>query len=350
MKNDNINKVRGVFEKVPGSGVWWIQFFDSGGRRRREKVGRKSVAIKLVEKRRADAREGVKMPANLRAKPVTFAEIAKRALDHSQSKKRDYRHDRLRMPVLVAEFGHKAAADITPGEIEAWIYSHAEWKPATKNRYLALMKLAYRLAEKAQLVSYNPARLLRQAKEDNCRIRYLLDAEETTLRAVIEKMYSDHLPDFEVALMTGMRLSEQFGVAWEDVDLDAGIIHLSHTKNGSARHVRLNSRAMAVMRMLHDRSLGAGRVFTTKYPFWFASACQAAGLKDFTWHCLRHTFASRLVMAGVDIRTVQELMGHKSILMTMRYSHLSPEHRAKALEKLCQPTATTSATSAIAIQ
>jgi hypothetical protein len=73
---------------------------------------------------------------------------------------------------------------------------------------------------------------------------------------------------------------------------------------------------------------------------------QAAKLADFTWHDLRHTFASRLVMAGVDIRTVQELMGHKSISMTMRYSHLSPEHRTIALEKLCEASATNGATEA----
>jgi len=68
-------------------------------------------------------------------------------------------------------------------------------------------------------------------------------------------------------------------------------------------------------------------------PRWFADAVKDAKLVDFTWHDLRHTFASRLVMAGVDIRTVQELLGHKSITMTMRYSHWSPEHRVAALEK-----------------
>jgi site-specific recombinase XerD len=75
-------------------------------------------------------------------------------------------------------------------------------------------------------------------------------------------------------------------------------------------------------------------------------AVRQAKLEDFTGHDLRHTFASRLVMAGVDIRTVQELMGHKSISMIMRYAHLSPQHRTGALEKLCQPTATRTATEA----
>ena len=116
------------------------------------------------------------------------------------------------------------------------------------------------------------------------------------------------------------------------------------TKNGKSRFLHLNSRALAALRMLHDRGLGTGRIFPIMKPRWFADAVREAGIKDFTWHCLRHTFASRLVMAGVDIRTVQELMGHKSITMTMRYAHLSPEHSAAALEKLCAPSATTTAT------
>jgi site-specific recombinase XerD len=60
-----------------------------------------------------------------------------------------------------------------------------------------------------------------------------------------------------------------------------------------------------------------------------------AGIQRFTWHCLRHTFASRLIIAGVDLRTVQELMGHKTIQMTCRYAHLAPQHRLAAVQRLC---------------
>jgi integrase len=97
------------------------------------------------------------------------------------------------------------------------------------------------------------------------------------------------------------------------------------------------------MKMLYERSVGSGRIFIAKRPDWFRDAVKKAGIKDFTWHCLRHRFASRLIMAGVDLKTAQELMGHKSITMTARYTHLSPEHRMAALEKLC-PTATRTAT------
>jgi len=71
---------------------------------------------------------------------------------------------------------------------------------------------------------------------------------------------------------------------------------------------------------------------------WFEPAVKAAGLQSFSWHCLRHTFASRLVVAGVDVRTVQELLGHKSIGMTVRYSHLAPKHTLAAVERLDAPT------------
>ena len=68
---------------------------------------------------------------------------------------------------------------------------------------------------------------------------------------------------------------------------------------------------------------------------WFANACKEAKIEGVTWHTLRHTFASRLVMARVDLKTLQDLMGHKTLAMTARYSHLSPEHKLKALENSC---------------
>jgi len=97
--------------------------------------------------------------------------------------------------------------------------------------------------------------------------------------------------------------------------------------------------------MLYNQSIGAERVFPNIKGRWFTEAVCEVKLENFTWHDLRHTFASRLVMAGVDIRTVQELMGYKSITMTMRYAHLGPRHRIAALEKLCESTATAIATS-----
>jgi integrase len=76
--------------------------------------------------------------------------------------------------------------------------------------------------------------------------------------------------------------------------------------------------------------------------YWFEPALPKAKIRNFSWHCLRHTFASRLVMAGVDLRKVQELMGHKSIEMTVRYSHLTPKHTLAAVQRLTATDSTSS--------
>jgi site-specific recombinase XerD len=114
------------------------------------------------------------------------------------------------------------------------------------------------------------------------------------------------------------------------------------TKNGTDRFVTLNSAAVQVLRHLQERHQQLGlppdstlfhskRDGLIKNPRkWFATALEQAEIEDVTWHTLRHTFASRLVMAGVDLKTVQGLMGHKTIAMTARYAHLAPSHKLQA--------------------
>jgi integrase len=164
---------------------------------------------------------------------------------------------------------------------------------------------------------------------------------ESRLRAVIGKHYPAHLPEFEIALHTGMRPSEQYGLTWSRVDLTRKLITIPKSKNGKTRHIPLNSTALAAFKDLARRSLDGGPVFVNMqgeqlqgYKHWFDDAVAEAGVQDFTWYCLRHTFASRLVMAGVNLRTVPDLMGHKTIQMTMRYSHLAPAHQLSAVERL----------------
>jgi integrase len=353
-KHREVKKLRGVFEKDPGSGVWWIQYFDSNGKRHREKIGTRSNAQSLVELRRTQRLEGRKMPKP-RTRLLTFGELTDAALAytsgkaaHTASGKAAHSTNLSRMKRLVSQFGNCVAEEITPEQIEEWLSSHGEWTQATKNRYIALLKLTFRLAEKAQKIKYNSARLVRQPKENNSRIRFLTDSEEAAFREVIK---SEQMPEFEVGLHTGMRRSEQYGMRWEFVDFKNRIITIPKSKPGDLRHVRMNSRVIAIMGMLKESGQGAGYVFDRKSPrSWFEIARKAAGVPDFNWHDLRHTFISRLVMAGVDLRTVQELAGHKNISMTMRYAHLTPGHQQTAVEKLVtlpSASATTTATGEI---
>src|SRR5262249_5238868 len=183
-------KVRGVFEKVPGSGIWWICYFDADGRKRREKVGRKSDAADLYTKRKMEALQGKKLPEKLRTPKVSFAELAKDALEYSEAHKRSYKDDRVRMAKLKSWIGDRPAESLSPQEIERWLSSKTEdWKTATLNRYRALLSLVFRLGMQNGKVQANPARLVRQRKEDNGRIRFLSQEEEQGLRTAIQRDY-----------------------------------------------------------------------------------------------------------------------------------------------------------------
>ena len=118
-------------------------------------------------------------------------------------------------------------------------------------------------------------------------------------------------------------------------------------KNGKTRYVPLNSASMSILQTWYQQAEDkAGLVFPsqTKKPFnnvrksWQKVVMQA-GISHFRWHDLRHHFASKLVMVGIDLNTVRELLGHSDIKMTLRYAHLAPEHKAKAVEKLVSASA-----------
>jgi site-specific recombinase XerD len=256
------------------------------------------------------------------------------------------------MARLTNWLGDRSAESVTPQEIERWLSAKLTLKPATLNRYRALLSLVYRLGMQNGKVKVNPARLVRQRKESNGRIRFLSSEEEEALRKVMLKKWLKDLPQLDLALHTGLRLSEQYGLAWDCIDFDRRILTIPMSKNGELRHVPLNDEALSALRAARKCCIDQPFVFLNRYGQrlvspreWFDPAVEAAGLKDFTWHCLRHTFASRLVMAGVDLRTVQELMGHKTIQMTVKYAHLAPKHQLAAVQRLCDTGATQAAPS-----
>jgi len=366
-------KVRGVFERPTGSGTWWIQYFDSDGRRRREKAGTRGSAIDLYRKRKQQALEKKQLPERLRVRVVRFEELAEDAEAYCKANNQGQQFDLYRIGRLKQEFGSYPATAITIEDLRKW-FDEQEWQAGTYNRNKTTLSLIYRLGIENGKVQSNPAKLLKHKREDNGRVRFLNQFspaktdvdylkphtdEETRLRAVIVAHYLGHMPEFEIALHTGMRPSEQYGLVWGRVDLTRKLVTIPKSKNGKTRHIPLNSVAVAAFQTLQRRSLNtAGPVFVNihgeplrGYKHWFDPAVSTAGIRDFTWYCLRHSFASRLVMAGVDLRTVAELMGHKTIQMTMRYAHLAPAHRLAAVERivsqpavLAEPSATRSAT------
>lgn len=335
-----IRKERGVFEKVSGSDIWWIRF-KVAGVEHREKVGRRGDAIKLYKIRKADILRGVKMPANMKDKGIKFSVLAQEAIDwYVNHDRRDVRNFKGRMKFILEAFADRVADEIKPSDIDAWISSH-KWSAATKNRYKNVFGKTFKIAMADGKVTSNPARMVEQRAENNARIRFLSTDEEERLRAAIKKRFPTHMPEFDVALNTGMRKSEQFSLEWSQISLTRKRIRLEKTKNGSDREIPLNKTCLNVLEALHGTRPHNGRVFLSKYGrdlndprAWFELALQEAKVKNFRWHDLRHTFISRLVMKDVNLRTVQELAGHKTISMTTRYAHLAPEHNQAAIEKL----------------
>ena len=171
----------------------------------------------------------------------------------------------------------------------------------------------------------------------------------------------DHLkPIVIMALNTGMRKGEILSLKWDNIDMNNGFILLDSgmTKNGERREIPINATLRVTIeglfrgtvekprridvpfvfyRIVSDDS--TGKIISTGKAFVriqrsFTSACKRANNRDFRFHDLRHVFASQLVMAGIDITTVKELLGHKTLTMTLRYAHLAPAHKVKAVDIL----------------
>jgi len=250
-----------------------------------------------------------------------------------------------------AALGEEPLQGIVPDDIAEYAAERRKHiAPATLNRELAFLRRVFNAAIASRLVDSNPVLSRRKGgaftKENNQRIRQLALEEEAVL--------AREIPDpvdwakVVVALHTGLRRGEQFRLRWsEHVDFKTGIVTVADSKSGEPRHVPMNDTVRAVLRALPSR-LKSAWVFpseTGETPLdaqnfvnrVFLPALRRAKIGNFHWHDLRHTFASRLVMAGVDLRTVQELLGHKTLAMTLRYAHLSPAHQLDAVQRLNRP-------------
>jgi integrase len=169
-------------------------------------------------------------------------------------------------------------------------------------------------------------------------LRYLEDEAEA--HKIIQHCRGSFRALVITTLYTGMRRGEVLSLTWDQVDLKQGVIRLTQTKNGEARDIPINETVRVVLTGLRTR-IDVPWVFLDeeghKFPDTrkrFEWACKQAKIVDFHFHDLRHTFASWLVMRGTPIVTVSELLGHKSLSMTMRYAHLSPAHKAEAVRSL----------------
>jgi integrase len=216
---------------------------------------------------------------------------------------------------------------------------------ARVNRYMATLSTTITTAVKEwEWMEDNPLRKVSKLKEPRGRVRYLSDEERERLLTACRESHNPNLYlTVILAMSTGGRQAEIWGLRWKCVDLKNGFITFEETKNDEPRSVPLTGHALELMM---ERSKVPGietdlvfpsrvdrlKHFNFRRPFQMA--LKAAQIEDFRWHDLRHCAASYLVMAGVDMRTVAEILGHKTMQMTQRYTHLSPEHLKDAVSKM----------------
>lgn len=214
--------------------------------------------------------------------------------------------------------------------------------PATSNRYKGAISIALAWAVEADWISTNPVTGIRCKKEPRGRVRWLSDAErEALLKACDESAWSDLGLLVRLALSTGARQGELLGLTWADLDLKRKMAHLGDSKSGERRALPL---VKPVLKVLTDRvrPIAGGLLFAAPKhngrpfafrPHWEA-AVKAAGLADFRFHDLRHSCASYLAMSGASLLEIADVLGHKTLAMVKRYSHLSTSHKQKLVGRV----------------
>lgn len=368
-------KVPGLFLRVQPTGVksWNVRWSRSTSK----SLGKyPSVTLEAARKQAltvlADAAQnGVPEIARGKSKVKTLGDLITNEYGPwVKANRKDGVNTVARLETKFAEFLKKPLSNVNAWTVEKWRSQRlkAGNSPATVNRDLTALKACLSKAVEWELIDVHPLTKVKPSKIDTQgRVRYLSAKEDKALRKALAardaKMikkrrnanrwraergydqmpeipadgFGDHLtPMVLLAMNTGLRRGELTSLEWSDIDL-AGkqlVVRGSTAKSGRTRHVPLNAEALDVLKR-YKRQHPEGRLFDLiRVNNSFRSVLADAGIEDLRFHDLRHSFASHLVMAGADLYVVKELLGHASIAMTERYSHLAPEHKAAAVALL----------------
>jgi integrase len=282
----------------------------------------------------------------VRKEPVrdyTFSELADKYLEWCSGRQKSFSRKKVIVKILNNYLKNKLIQDISIEELEIIQSDYIKTKHSINyvNNIIKILKAMFTKAYDWELIDEDVLKRVRKVKQlkgENKRLRYLSEEEAERLISHCEPYLK---PVVITALNTGMRKSEILHLTWDRVDLKNRLILLDKTKNGERREVPINNTLFQTLSGL-TRHLKCGYIFynpDTLKPYYdlkksFGKALKKAHILDFRFHDLRHTFASRLVMKGVDLTTVKELLGHKSITMTLRYSHLASAHIQNAVNIL----------------
>jgi integrase len=342
----------GIVEEPKGSGRYYVRVYHAG-RRYKRRAASKAHARELREEIRVAIRKG-EWPPKPKAKLVLFDDLLEAYREEKTRERRAVMDGDIGFKRLLHRFGGRRPDSLTTREVKEWRDALLEGhSPATVNRHLTLLRAILRMGIRDRQLAPGALPEFEPLDENNERVRYLTDDEELGL---IDALPQSLRSLVTVAIHTGMRRGELLNLTWAEVDLVGGTIFVRKSKSGEGRRVPMSPTVRRTLTQLNEARRGRmhSRVVrqseATRHVFtaprggfllnlnraWYA-AIKSAGLEGLHFHDLRHTFASRLVMNGVDLFRVQTLMGHKSSRMTVRYAHLSPEHLRAAVATLDAP-------------
>jgi len=305
---------------------WYTDYYVNG-RRIRRAVGHKFAAVKVVTRNKAEVYQNFGITSkNLNA-------LVDRYSEHVKTSLRSWVNPYHQSQEFLEYMKKVGVTEPTPLHIEQYReYLYRRIRQASINRHMACLRHMFNLGIRWGLWDKNPVQGFKFYNEKRFRrTRYLTNEE---IGKLLSSLKSDARFAVLLTINTGVRRGELLNLTWSDVDLQARHIVLKETKSGEPRFVPLNS---TVCDLLQSQKVKSGKVVKlgkSGLRFQFEKAAKQAGLENFRFHDLRHTFASHLVMSGTDLMTVKELLGHKTLDMTMRYSHLSQTHKQKAVENL----------------
>lgn len=376
MSDQSQCKYRGMFEKIPGSGIWWIRWHDAQGCRHREKVGSKSVAIKVAEKRRVDVRARKKLP-ELHRRVVTFGELAAAALEYSKKDKRDFANDKCRMRLPLTWWKDRAADSLAPEEIEDKLASVQKWADATRNRVRALLSLTYNLGIRHGKVKENPARLVQARPERNVRQGFVDDKQYSKLADASPALWLRTM--LALAYTYGWRAGELIELRVRQIDVSARTVRLEPgtTKNLEGRTIKMTTECFELVKACMDGKGPSAFLFTREdgkpvrsYRLAWEQLCARAGLGRFVcrtcnvpgsitgaagrrcptcakanqvgiyryegllFHDLRRSAVRNLERGAIPRSVGMKITGHKTEAVYRRNAIVSEADVAAAVEKL----------------
>jgi integrase len=386
--DDEIKNLK-LYIGTSGSKVWYLYYYDTNGKKASKKLG---GADKLtVAQARSLAQDvggrvirGENVKKEKPAPKFTYGDFLKNHYEPWVISQRKSGQETMRS--INAAFGFlmsQPLEDLSSIELEQWRTKRIREgrKAATINRLMVALKASINWAVNHDLIKENPLARIGRLKESdsNVKVRYLSDEERGRLMAALDERekrlrdgrqshneylttreretkpelngkFADYLkPMILVSLYSGLRRGSLFGLKWSDIDFYTKTMTIRPDNDKPEKTLQLPMNSVVVETLaawkeqsnpVEDEALvfpspvSGGELNNVKKSW--ANLLKEAQITNFRWHDMRHDFASQLVMKGVDLNTVRELMGHADMKMTMRYAHLAPSSKLRAVEVLAQ--------------